>query len=102
MLHLIVSGEGTSLLALGGILFAFVATVLATAKLGQYLPKDVGRDFAHDGKLSAGKPRGAGIIFVLAFVTAAFLFAGLDVEIIIYLLLSKFIVEGVTLGGVKE
>ncbi len=88
MLHLIVSGEGTSLLALGGILFAFVATVLATAKLGQYLPKDVGRDFAHDGKLSAGKPRGAGIIFVLAFVTAAFLFAGLDVEIIIYLLLT--------------
>ena len=68
MLHLIVSGDRTSLLALGGILFAFVATVLATAKLGEYLPRDEGREFAHDGKLSAGKPRGAGIIFVLAFV----------------------------------
>lgn len=87
MLQLIVSGEGKSLLALGGILFAFVATVAAMAKLGRYLPKDGGREYAHDGKLSAGKPRGAGIIFVLAFVTAGFLFAGLDVEIVIYLLL---------------
>lgn len=87
MLHLIVSGERTSLLALGGILFAFVATVLATAKLGEYLPRDEGREFAHDGKLSAGKPRGAGIIFVLAFVAAALLFAPLNVETVIYLLL---------------
>ena len=87
MLHLIVSGDRTSLLALGGILFAFVATVLATAKLGEYLPRDEGREFAHDGKLSAGKPRGAGIIFVLAFVAAALLFAPLNVEMIIYMLL---------------
>ena len=68
MLHLLVSEEQSSLLALGGILFAFVATVLATAKFCPYLPKDAGREFAHDGKLSVGKPRGAGIIFVLAFV----------------------------------
>lgn len=87
MLHFIVSGEGTSLLALGGILFAFVATVLATAKLGKYLPRDGGREFAYDGKLSAGKPRGAGIIFILAFVAAAFLFSPLSVECIIYMLL---------------
>lgn len=87
MLHFIVSVGQTSLLALGGILFAFVATVLATAKLGKYLPKDGGREFAHDGKLSAGKPRGAGIIFVLAFVAAAFLFSPLSVEMIIYVLL---------------
>lgn len=36
--------------------FAFGATVLATAKLSPYLPKDAGREFAHDGKLSAGNP----------------------------------------------
>ena len=87
MLHLIVSGDRTSQLALGGILFAFVVTVLATAKLGPYLPKDGGREFAHDGKLSAGKPRGAGIIFVLAFVMSAILFTPMNVEIFIYLLL---------------
>lgn len=68
-------------------MFAFVATVVATAKLDKYLPKDAGREFAHDGKLSAGKPRGAGIIFVLAFVAAAFLFVPMKPELVIYLIL---------------
>ncbi len=70
-----------------GIMFAFVATVLATARLSAYLPKDAGRDFAHDGKKSAGKPRGAGIVFVLAFAVAALLFAPVNVEMGIYLVL---------------
>ncbi|MBE5893599.1 MAG: phospho-N-acetylmuramoyl-pentapeptide-transferase [Lachnospiraceae bacterium] len=87
MLHTLISESGNSLLALGGILFAFLATVFATAKLSDYLPKDAGREFAHDGKLSAGKPRGAGIIFVLAFVAATLLFVPLDAEVIIYLVL---------------
>lgn len=87
MLYSIVSEERSSLLALTGILFAFIVTVTATAKLGAYLPKDAGREFAHDGKLSAGKPRGAGILFVLAFMAAALLFSPLDAEIIIYLIL---------------
>lgn len=87
MLHSVISGELNSLLAPGGILFAFVITVYATAKLADYLPKDAGREYAHDGKLSAGKPRGAGIIFVLAFVASALLFAPLSGEIIIYLIL---------------
>lgn len=87
MLHSIVSGDNSSWLAFGGILSAFLATVLATAKLSPYLPKDAGREFAHDGKLSAGKPRGAGIIFVLAFVAAAFLFVPPAPEIVIYLIL---------------
>ncbi len=87
MLHSLMSEGHDSLLAFGGILFAFIATVVATAKLSQYLPKDAGRAFAHDGKLSAGKPRGAGIIFVLAFVAAALLFMPLNAEIVIYLIL---------------
>lgn len=87
MLQYIVSGEHSSLLALGGILFAFIATVYTTAKLCQYLPKDAGREFAHDGKLSAGKPRGAGIIFVLAFVASAILFVPMKPELMIYLIL---------------
>lgn len=62
MLQMILPEGSSSLLAFFGILFAFGATVLATAKLSPYLPKDAGREFAHDGKLSAGKPRGAGII----------------------------------------
>ena len=87
MLHAFVSDSNDALLAFGGILFAFLATVIATAKLCDYLPKDAGREFAHDGKLSAGKPRGAGIIFVLAFVVATALFVPMNAELIIYLIL---------------
>lgn len=88
MLHFWISDTYDSLLALAGIIFAFAATVFATHKLQGVLPKDAGREFAHDGKLSAGKPRGAGIIFVLCFVAASLLFAPLDAEIVIYLILT--------------
>lgn len=87
MIHFWIPETYASLIAFGGILFAFAATVFATAKLSDFLPKDAGREFAHDGKLSAGKPRGAGIIFVLAFVAAALLFAPFDAEMVIYLIL---------------
>ncbi len=87
MLHLGIPDTYDSLLALVGILFAFGVTVFTTNKLQGILPKDAGREFAHDGKLSAGKPRGAGIIFVLCFAAAALLFAPLKAEIVIYLLL---------------
>ncbi len=86
MLQTIIDGN-SSLIAFIGILFAFVVTVYATAKLCVYLPKDGGREFAHDGKLSAGKPRGAGIIFVLAFAAAAFVFVPMKAELVIYLIL---------------
>jgi len=88
MLHFRIPDTYDSLLALTGIIFAFGVTVFATHKLQGFLPKDAGREFAHDGKLSAGKPRGAGIIFVLCFAVAALLFAPLKAEIVIYLLLT--------------
>ena len=76
-----------ALVAARGLLAAFVGTCLFTAKCSKFLPRDAGRAFAHDGKLSAGKPRGAGIIFIFVFVAAAFLFAPVNLEIIIYLIL---------------
>ena len=87
MIYYFLPDHYNSLLALAGILFAFVATVAATAKLQGLLPKDAGREYAHDGKLSAGKPRGAGIIFVLVFVVTAFIFVPINAELVIYLLL---------------
>ncbi len=75
------------MVSLFGILFAFAATVIATALLKNRLPKDGGREFAHDGKLSAGKPRGAGIIFVLCFAVSALLFVPVKAENICYLVL---------------
>ena len=87
MIYQLLPNQFASICAFAGLLFAFLVTIVATDKLSQFLPKDAGRDFAHDGKLSAGKPRGAGIIFVLAFVVAAILFAPMNVEYLIYLVL---------------
>ena len=70
-----------------GILFAFLVTCLCLWKGIKLLPKDIGREFAHDGKLSAGKPQGAGFIFVLVFVLTTIIFAKVNTEIIIYLIL---------------
>lgn len=83
----LINGLDFSVIAFVGILFAFVFTCTAIAKLEKFLPRDMGRAFAHDGKLSAGKPRGAGIIFVFTFAISALLFAKINMEITIYLVL---------------
>ena len=90
----LINGLEFSVVAFLGILFAFALTCIAIEKLNHLLPRDMGRAFAHDGKLSAGKPRGAGIIFVFTFAIAAVLFAQMNVEIAIYLIL--IIVEMLT------
>lgn len=74
-------------LAFMGIIVAFFATCIALASGSKYLPKDLGRDFAHDGKLSAGKPRGAGFVFVIVFVVCSILFGFYHNEFLIYTIL---------------
>jgi phospho-N-acetylmuramoyl-pentapeptide-transferase len=81
----------TAFIAFAGIVFAFAVTIVAMQLLNRYLPKDAGRQFAHDGKLSIGKPRGAGILFVPVFCLCAMLFAPIDVEMAIYLILLLII-----------
>lgn len=76
-----------SIVAFMGVMFAFAVTCFAIAKFNRFLPRDMGRQFAHDGALSAGKPRGAGIIFIFVFSIAALLFAQMNVEIGIYIIL---------------
>lgn len=80
-------GENLPIVAALGLLVAFVGTCFLTSKLCEKLPRDGGREFAVDGKLSAGKPRGAGIIFVLVFVFASLIFAPFSIENLIYLVL---------------
>lgn len=77
-----------------GAVFTFLITFCFTNKFMNRLPADEGRDFAVDGKLSKGKPRGAGIIFILCFIAGVLLFGslfkmalGYMVEILVYLLL---------------
>lgn len=48
------------------------------------MPKDQGREFAVDGKKSAGKIRGAGILFIISFIICSLLFVKFSVEYAIY------------------
>ncbi len=74
-------------IAFVGILAAFALTCIMISLCANLLPKDQGRAFAVEGKKSAGKPRGAGIIFVLVFAISTLLFTNLSKELCIYLML---------------
>ena len=71
-----------------GVVFAYLLTSFLLAIGMNKLPRDHGREFAHDGGLSAGKPRGAGVVFILVFVLAALVFGNVDREMTIYLILT--------------
>lgn len=86
MLNLI-QGMPVSLVTFIGVLIAFVGTAVLTSLLKNKLPRDQGRAFAVEGAKSAGKPRGAGIIFVLVFAVAALLSCKFSLELLFYVLL---------------
>ena len=48
------------------------------------LPRDKGREFAVDGEKSAGKIRGAGLVFICSFIVCALLFVPVSLEFGIY------------------
>lgn len=81
-------GLGAPYATLIGTLFCGVLTFVLLAGCMRFLPRDGGREFAHDGALSVGKPRGAGLLFVLAFAVSALCFLPFSVETLIYLLLT--------------
>ena len=66
------TGVPANIMALAGLVFAFIMTCLLLVKCNDRLPKDQGREFAVNGALSAGKPRGAGFIFILVFIVYIF------------------------------
>ncbi len=72
-----------TVLAVGSVVTPLLCAVLLTVFSGK-LPKDHGREFAVDGEKSAGKIRGAGIVFVISFVICALLFVQIKVEYLLY------------------
>ncbi len=69
------------------ILIAFAATCIITNLCKNILPRDQGRAYAVNGQKSEGKPRGAGIIFVLVFACCSLLFVPYSNEMLIYMIL---------------
>ncbi|BCJ94512.1 phospho-N-acetylmuramoyl-pentapeptide-transferase [Anaerocolumna cellulosilytica] len=88
MIHLLNLNIDYKNIALLGILFTYGVTFLLLKFGTGILPRDGGREYAHDGKLSAGKPRGAGFLFVLVFAVSSLLFLPLKNEMIIYVILT--------------
>lgn len=70
-----------------GLLSAFLLTCILLKVLKNILPRDGGRAFAVNGVLSQGKPRGAGIVFILVFTAATLLFIPISRELLVYLLM---------------
>lgn len=66
-------------------LCGFFIPYLSIRLFKNILPKDKGRDFALNGKLSEGKPRGAGLLMITSFVVTAAIFVPLSLENIIYI-----------------
>lgn len=87
MLRNIFENFNYELISAIGIIFSFIVTFGALKLFKDKLPKDEGRLFAHDGILSKGKPRGAGIIFVVVFAVATLLFVPIGAEYSIYVAL---------------
>ncbi|MCC8192258.1 MAG: phospho-N-acetylmuramoyl-pentapeptide-transferase [Ruminococcus sp.] len=67
------------------ILCGFFIPFLSIRVFKNILPRDKGRDFALNGKLSEGKPRGAGLLMFTSFVITVALFVPLTTELIIYI-----------------
>lgn len=76
------------IIGFAGVASAYILTSILLAAGMNKLPRDHGREFAHDGGLSEGKPRGAGFVFILVFVLAALVFGVVDREMLIYLILT--------------
>lgn len=85
MLYYLMQSNSHSAYMLAVTFGSFAVAFLALKFLKNILPKDQGRQFAVNGALSEGKPRGAGLIFITAFTLCVALFAPLNLENIIYL-----------------
>ncbi|MBE6755143.1 MAG: phospho-N-acetylmuramoyl-pentapeptide-transferase [Ruminococcaceae bacterium] len=66
------------------ILFSFISVFALLKIFRNKLPADQGRDFAFNGKLSRGKARGAGIIFIICFIVTSLLFISVAPEYLAY------------------
>ncbi len=82
--QMIIQSADNALLLIGAAA-AFLLTLAGICFCSRFLPKDQGREFAVNGALSQGKPRGAGIILIVAFILACVLVMPLSVEYAVYL-----------------
>ena len=82
MLYLLFPDSAAKWIAFIGLVLAFLLTCFLLKTMQNILPRDGGRAFAVNGALSQGKPRGAGIVFILVFCIFALLFIPVEKELL--------------------
>ena len=87
MIFQFLSYEYIDIITFISLIAAFVVTCLVIQSCQGMLPRDQGRAFAINGKVSQGKPRGAGILFILVFSLFSLLFVPYSNEFLIYIIL---------------
>ena len=75
------------IMGIGGVLFCFIVGNLSLSLFKDKLPRDGGRNFAFNGKVTAGRPRGAGVIIILVFLVGCLLFVSYRLENLLYYLM---------------
>lgn len=87
MLFTLFDGTWDRELAFAGLVAAFLLTCLFLKMFQNILPRDGGRAYAVNAGVAKGKPRGAGIVFILVFVVVTVLFSDFSREMLIYLIM---------------
>ncbi|MGN1113770.1 MAG: phospho-N-acetylmuramoyl-pentapeptide-transferase [Oscillospiraceae bacterium] len=81
------SNVSTALLWLIVVAVSFLLSFLSLKCFKKLLPKDQGRQYAVNGALSEGKPRGAGLLFITSFVISCTLFVPMSLQEVINIVL---------------
>jgi len=79
------------LLIASGLVGGFLLSVLLIPRLARHLPRDRGREFAHDSEAARGKPTGAGVVFIPIFCVLALVVVPFD--------LTKLAMLALTMGA---
>lgn len=88
MIYFLIDYDYMKIVTFISVIFAFALSCVAIGLGKNTLPRDAGRAFAINGTKSVGKPRGAGIIFILTFALSCVLFIPLNAELMIYFILT--------------
>lgn len=84
---LVTDPEMRNTIVILGALLGFILTFAGLRVFEKKLPTDGGREFAVEGTKSVGKPRGAGLIFIIVFTLISVLFGMISLEYILYFIM---------------
>ena len=80
--------QSTTVLIIVGLFTAFLCTMIFLPRFFPKLPRDRGKEFSVGGAASAGKPTGAGVVFITLYVIVLLLLTPMNNSQLAVLLLT--------------